>query len=163
MEYQDSNYYSISTKIGDQIMSVIDEDEEDEEEIKFEIYRITNKELNSYKLEDCLNLSSFLREKLEAIPIYSDESKIKYLCNHFEIEDISELDKYEALAKSKHAQSFFIELLHDYAKKNNANGEYLKLVDLQKKLWTLNSGKYLCKLIKENEQGIFKLLKLHLE
>ena len=33
--------------------------------------------------------------------------------------------------------------------------------DLQKKLWSLNSGKFLCKLIKENEEGdfMFKNLK----
>ncbi len=133
--------------------------DDDDIETKFEMYKIENEELNSYSLEDCLK-TKCLNNKLETFySIYSNQSMIKYVCNHFEIERITDLDKYENMAKK--SQSYFKELLKDYAtKKSNETGEQVKLVDLQKKLWTLNGGQLVCKTIKENENCNFYILKI---
>ena len=59
----------------------------------------------------------------------------------------------------KNPHTFFANLLRDYAvntinveKAANKNDIYC-LSDLQLKLWKLNNGKLMCKLIKENESG----------
>lgn len=125
-----------------------DSDRSSDVEINLEKFKL-NDAFRKYSLEKCLETSCF-RKLIENF----GAQNILYFCENFGVTNVTRVKEYE-----KNPHTFFANLLRDYAvnttnveKAANKNDIY-SLSDLQLKLWKLNNGKLMCKLIKENESG----------
>lgn len=125
----------------------------DEFEVEICKYRLSE-EWRKHSLEKCLNLPSLVN-----LLAHFGANSISYYCEKFGVTDVNIVKEYE-----KKPIGFFVQLLKDYAvnatnKEKLVNRNNIKtLVDLQEKLWNLNSGKLVCKKIKENENDLLKEL-----
>ena len=117
-------------------------------EVELEKFKL-NSAFRNFSLEQCLETVCF-RNLIENFGIQS----IAYFCEEFGVNNVNKVKEYE-----KNPNWFFANLLLDYAV-NTINIEQVAnknnidcLSDLQLKLWKLNNGKLMCKLIKERENG----------
>ena len=127
-----------------------EEDLDNSSDIEVELEKFKLNELfSNYSLEQCLETVCF-RKLIENF----GTQHIAYFCEKFGVNSVNKVKQYE-----KNPMSFFANLLQDYAV-NSLNIEQVSnknkiacLPDLQLKLWKLNNGKLICKLIKEKENG----------
>lgn len=118
------------------------------EELDMDKYKLSDS-VRKFSLDKCLH--SFCFKKI--FENFGAEN-IKYFCENFGVNDVNQMKLYE-----REPAKFFSQMLADYAvdqyniertvNMNNLNS----LLDLQAKLWQLNNGKLVCKILKEKENG----------